>query len=90
MTKLEELKAAADYAAAEDAAAAAARDAAEAAAWDADAAARDAADAKCAARHVAGTAYEAAADAWGKYQEELEKQQTTPREPVEDEGNPLV
>ena len=61
------------------------------AAWivahDADADAWDAADD---AEAAADDAWDAADDAWGAYKAELEKQQTTPREPVEDEGNPLV
>jgi hypothetical protein len=64
MTKLEELKAAAD----------------------AHAAAR-AADIAYDVVYAAYAAYGAALDA---YYAELDKQQTTPREPVEDEGNPLV
>ena len=80
MTKLEKLKEAyrAAWIVAHDA---------DADAWDAaddaEAAADDAWDA-------ADDAWDAADDAWGAYKAELEKQQTTPREPVEDEGNPLV
>jgi hypothetical protein len=84
MTKLEELKAVYDAA-----------EATYNAIWDvyinaanADKAALAAAEADAYADYA--SAYADYAPAYAAYKAELEKQQTTPREPVEDEGNPLV